>query len=67
VNRELPFLYGESLEITLTVPLMSKHVFQLSRDGQLEELKRLLSDESVQAKINNLDEKKCSPLHYATR
>ncbi|XP_023346201.1 serine/threonine-protein phosphatase 6 regulatory ankyrin repeat subunit B isoform X3 [Eurytemora carolleeae] len=42
-------------------------IHQLSRDGQLEELKRLLSDESVQAKINNLDEKKCSPLHYATR
>ena len=67
MNQALPSLHGETLEITVTVPLLSKHVFQLSRDGQLEELKRLLTDESVQAKINNLDEKKCSPLHYATR
>ena len=45
-----------------------KNLHQLARDGEIEVLKSVLaSDNEISKHINDLDEKKLSPLHYAAR
>lgn len=44
-----------------------RSIHQLARDGDIETIRTWLQDEELRRHINDLDEKKLTPLHYAAR